>query len=171
MSEYFNKFPLIKYDNQQAINLLTRVTLRADLQQDSSIYLPLTIQDSERADMVAYDYYGDSHYDWLIYFANDVVDPYYDYPLNQTDFENFIVKKYGSLKNALDKIMFYQLIADPGVIINVDSIDQQDNVADWWAVNAYDYELYVNDLKTNKYIIRQDLAPKIAEELEAKLKD
>lgn len=170
MSEYFNKFPLIKYNDQQAINILTRVILREDLQREQSIYLPLTIQDSERADMIAYDYYGDSHYDWLIFYANDIVDPYYDYPLNQTNFEAFLKKKYGSIELALSTIMFYQLISDPGVIINAESINHQDNADDWWAVNAYNYELYLNDLRTNKFIIRNDLASKIAEELEAKLK-
>lgn len=171
MSEYFKKFPLIKYNDQQAINLLTRVTLREDLQQEQSIYMPLTIQDSERADMIAYDYYGDPYYDWLLFYANNVVDPYYDYPLNQTDFESFIKKKYGSLEASLNKIMFYQLIEDPGIIINAESITHQFNVNDWWAVNAYNYELYLNDLRMNKYVIRNDLASKIAEELEAKLKE
>lgn len=171
MSEYFNKFPIIKYKNQQSIDILTRVTLREDLQREQSIFLPLTIQDSERADMVAYDYYGDAFYDWLIYYANDVIDPYYDYPLNQSDFEAFIVEKYGSLANALATISFYQLRDDPGIIINAESLSGQDDVDDWWPVTAYNYELYLNDLRSNKFVIRADLAPKIAEELETKLKD
>lgn len=170
MSEYFNKFPLIRYNDQQAINLLTRVTLRSDLLQEQTIYLPLTIQEGERADMVAYDYYGDSHYDWLIHYANNDIDPYYDYPLNQTNFENYIKKKYGSLADALSTVAFYQLISDPGIIINKDSYTQQDNAADWWPVSVYDYELYLNDQRMNKFIIRADLSAKIGEELESKLK-
>jgi len=170
MSEYFNKFPLINYDNNRAINILARVAVRKDIQKDQSIYYPLTIQDSERPDMVAYDYYGDSNYDWLLYYANDTIDPLFEFPLDQSSLDSYIKKKYGSLENAMNTIKFYQLRSNPGIIINTESLIEQDNINDWWGVSAYNYEIHLNDLKMTKYVIRNNLASKIAEELEAKLK-
>lgn len=171
MSEYFNKFPLINYNSESAINLFARVTVREDLKLSPTVYLPLIIEEGERADMVAYDYYDNSTYSWLIYLANDIIDPYYDYPMTQGDFEAYLKKKYGSLETALNTTVFYQLREDPGVIINAESLADQDNAADWWPVTAYNYEMYLNDLRASRYIIRKDLAPAVNSELEKLLKD
>ncbi len=58
------------------------------------------IKDGERPDTIANAYYGDSNFVWLIFLANDVVDPYYDWPLTQQQFKDFIIEKYGSIEAA-----------------------------------------------------------------------
>jgi hypothetical protein len=37
-----------------------------------------------------------------------VVDPYYQWNLNQEDFNNYLVKKYGSIENAQETIVYYR---------------------------------------------------------------
>jgi hypothetical protein len=45
----------------------------------------------------------------LIWFANEVIDPYYDMALSAYDFDRFIVAKYGSIEVAQRKIAHYKL--------------------------------------------------------------
>jgi hypothetical protein len=45
---------------------------------------------------------------WILHLTNKVVDPYYDWYMDQTTFKDFIVKKYGSYVNAVSKIKYYR---------------------------------------------------------------
>ena len=43
---------------------------------------------------LAYYLYGSERYEWIIYCLNSIVNPYYDWPLSENDFYNFIDSKY-----------------------------------------------------------------------------
>lgn len=107
-NRYFQKFNLTDYNGQTAINLLNRVSFDSKLKNYVTNFYAYTIDRGDKIDTIAYDYYDDVDYDWLIYHVNDIIDPYYDVPLNETDFENYIVKKYGSERAAKRKIAYYQ---------------------------------------------------------------
>src|SRR5208282_3233474 len=70
-------------------------------------YFKYAIKDNERADQIANDYYGSSFYDWLIYLINDIIDPYYDWPLNSANFNAMILERYGSYINAQNIIKYW----------------------------------------------------------------
>lgn len=55
------------------------------------------IQDGERPDIVAYDYYDDYTLDWLVLLTNEIHDPYYEWPLGYEQFNNMILQKYRGL--------------------------------------------------------------------------
>lgn len=106
---FFKNFPTIFYNGQQAKNLLARAKLTDKTKNDLSLFYPYTLKDHDaRPEVLADAYYNDPYYDWLIYFSNDVVDPYYDLGLNQQNFDKYITKKYGSIANAQSKIAFYR---------------------------------------------------------------
>ena len=105
---YFESFPKISYNNIQAIDITRRAIVEANIIKDQSAFYPYTLSDGETADSLAYDYYGDANYVWIIYFVNNIVDPYYDVPLTQEQFDAFIIKKYGSLAKANQTIKFYR---------------------------------------------------------------
>lgn len=46
--------------------------------------------------------------DWMIWLANDIVDPYYEWYLSEQEFDAFIQDKYGSYEDAVKKIAFYR---------------------------------------------------------------
>jgi hypothetical protein len=69
-----------------------------------TVFYPYTIRDGERADAIAFDYYDNTDYTWLIYIVNNIIDPYYDWPLTETNFDKFISKKYESSVGANDGI-------------------------------------------------------------------
>jgi hypothetical protein len=91
-----------------AVNIFAKIAFQKKLQQQYEIFHPYTIQEGDRADTIAYLYYGDSGYDWLVYFCNDVVDPYYDWYMDTNSFKRYIEKKYGSIYTATRKIKFFR---------------------------------------------------------------
>lgn len=170
MAQYFQSFPKVEYNNQQAVNILTRVKIKDVVKKYQNVFSPLTLQEGERADMIANDYYGDSFYDWLVYLSNDLVDPYYAWPLDSRTLDKVIIDKYGSLPAAQSTILFYQNRNQPDVIISVDSYADQEIPGDWWPVNAYDYEYFLNNVKSEIILIQARYATQIRNELEQKLK-
>lgn len=100
MTDYFKKLPTVYYDKVPAKNIMARADLTKLTRNNGFIFYPYTMEEGDRADMIAYNYYEDSDYTWLIHFSNDVVDPYYDLYISDENFQEFIRKKYGSLADA-----------------------------------------------------------------------
>jgi hypothetical protein len=108
-NKYFKKFPIIEYANTQAINLLARVKILDSVFKNPFVYYPYQVKDGDRPDSISHKYYEDSYMSWLVYHANKVVDPYYDWALDQDQFNRFIVEKYGSMSAAIRKTLHYRV--------------------------------------------------------------
>ena len=110
--KYFTNLPTIAYGNNFVRNIFTRVKILNDVKKNASAYYPYVLQESSAAGLrfenLAFDYYDEVDRVWLLHMANEVVDPYYDVPLTQQQFDSFIDKKYGSIKKANEKIVFYR---------------------------------------------------------------
>lgn len=115
---YFDKFPLINYNGHLAVNLLSRAQLSDQTRAQRSIFYPYTIKDYDRADGLSENYYDSPEYSWLIWMTNDMIDPYYDYPLSDSDFDAYLTDKYGSIAQANRKIKYYRTkwVNEEGVI-------------------------------------------------------
>jgi hypothetical protein len=105
--EYFAQLPQIlysfdplKYDYRTVVNIFARVKVLDDVLQNSLVYYKYNMKDSDTAEIIAHKYYGDTKRHWMVFFANQVVDPYFDMPLKDNDLNNNIIIKYGSLANA-----------------------------------------------------------------------
>lgn len=105
---YFNKIPTISYQGHSTKNLLARARLSDKQKNNQAVYYPYTVKEDDRSDLISYHYYDSPGYSWLIWLANDIIDPYYDMPLNETEFNNFIIQKYGSLESAIRKTKCYR---------------------------------------------------------------
>lgn len=107
-NRYFQKFPLTEYDGKPALNITRRVAFNENVKGFITAFYTHTIPADERIETLAYNYYDDVDLDWLIYHANDIVDPYFQTPLTYQDFDNFIISKYGSIENAKQKTIHYK---------------------------------------------------------------
>lgn len=94
MAKYFRYFPTIVYDDQQVTDITRRVKINDSLVNNPYLFLPYTINNDDRPEDVAYYYYGDVNKVWLVYLANNIVDPYTQWVLKNEDFEKTIRKKY-----------------------------------------------------------------------------
>lgn len=109
MSKYFDRFPLVDYNGSIAKNILSRVDFTDESKKAIYSNFQFTLQEGfERPDLVSYNVYDSSQYDWLIYLSNNIVDPYYDYYKPHGDFNKYIVSKYGSVASARARIVFYR---------------------------------------------------------------
>ena len=120
-SEFFSNYPRIAYDisgNNStvadytvAVNLMIRSKLKDTVEDDVTVYYPYTIPEGMRPDVLASKYYGDTIYTWTIFLVNNIVDPYWEWPLSYKDFREYIVDKYGSVETAQSQIHHYNYIA------------------------------------------------------------
>lgn len=118
--QYLDAFDNILYtfdeSRQQFLvikNIFDRVKLDADNLARSVVFYPYSVKDSDTAWSIASKYYGDPTLHWLVFLANLIIDPYYDWPLNTTDFNNALILKYGSLQtaqNTLNSIQYQETI-------------------------------------------------------------
>ena len=113
--EYFQQFPKILYtfdsnlfDYRTVVNIFARTKILDDVLQNSLVYYNYNVKESDTAEIIASKYYGDTKRHWMVFFANQIVDPYFDMPLKQNDLDNNIIYKYGSLANA--QATLYQVI-------------------------------------------------------------
>jgi hypothetical protein len=98
---YFEKFPLIAYKNfndpdtsiQVVTNILKRIAFRRGVDQ-SSFFVEYVVEEGETPEMVAYDYYREERLHWVILILNNIIDPYYDWPMNTNTLDSYIDKKY-----------------------------------------------------------------------------
>lgn len=121
---YFQKFPLINYNDIASRNIFARVKILETIKQSEVTLLPYTVQDGDRADTIANAYYGSPNYAWAIYLVNEIIDPAHEWPKSEYDLNNFIQKKYGSLENARDSILYYRVNwATDQTILSVDQFN------------------------------------------------
>ena len=121
MSEFFSNYPRIAYDISGtnsvvpdytvAVNLLIRNKLKDAVEDDVTIFYPYIVPEGMRPDVLSYQYYGDTIYTWTIYLVNNIVDPYWEWPLSYKDFREYISTKYGSIPTAQSTIHHYEYIA------------------------------------------------------------
>ena len=115
---YFSKFPLMAYDikgneNYKLLpNILKRVKLRSGIRSGSFLFDNYDVADGERPEDIAFKYYGDPEYHWVILMTNNITDRYYQWPLTQPQFQEYIKDKYGA--GSEDAVHHYEITQTSG---------------------------------------------------------
>lgn len=108
-STLYTKFPTVYYNNELATNLTARIKFKDIVKKNLAVYYPYTIIEGERPDTLAFKYYDDASYSWIIFLANDMVDPTFDWPLTNESFDKMLVSKYGTVADAQERTLFYRV--------------------------------------------------------------
>lgn len=108
-STLYTKFPSVYYNDELATNITARVKFKDVVKKNMAVYYPYTIIEGERPDTLAFKYYDDATYSWLIFLANDITDPMFDWPLTNDLFNKMLVTKYGSVAEAQERTLFYRV--------------------------------------------------------------
>ena len=115
---YFNQFPLMAYDvkndnNYKLLpNILKRVKLRSGLRSGAFLFDSYNVKDGERPEDIAFKLYGDAQLHWVILMTNNVTDRYYQWPLTQPQFAEYLTDKYGA--GSEDAVHHYEKTTDSG---------------------------------------------------------
>lgn len=116
MSYFFTPYPVVLYDPrginqpQLAIDITRRFRLEHVTKNSKLIFYEYEIKDTDRPDIMADKYYGDSRLDWLFFITNSIYDPYFQWPLNYSQFVAYIRQKYGSTSAAQATTHHYEQI-------------------------------------------------------------
>ena len=115
---YFSKFPLMAYDMKGDQNykllpdILRRVKLRTGIRTGSFLFDNYDVKDGERPEDIAFKLYGDAEYHWVVLMSNNITDRYYQWPLTQPQFAEYLTDKYGA--GSEDAVHHYEKTTDSG---------------------------------------------------------
>jgi len=106
MSNYFSYFPTVEHDLTQdgetvtVTNILKRFAFVTNNLDQVDVFHDYRLQDGDRPDIIAAKYYEDSKYAWVVLLFNNIIDPFYEWPLYGQDFTNYLIAKYGTVAKA-----------------------------------------------------------------------
>ena len=184
MAFYFRPFPLIRYDIKKnklpllLTNVTARYKIRDILKNKVAIYYDYVVKDGDRPDVVAFKYYEDETLDWLIYLVNDIIDPYYDWPLDQDAFNRYIRTLYGSVAGAKGTVFEYRkIITKQKVLFDGTNVPERYVVVDQNTYNtlaadlrrevdAYEYYEEENNNKRRIRLLDKRFAANVKSEVE-----
>ena len=145
---------------------------------DYAVYFDkYVIQDGERLDTIAYQFYNDVTYDWVIAITNKLVNPGYDLPLGDNALRTYIEEKYGD--DAYSGIHHYEteevkdingaVLQPLGLVVDEKyhtSLHEFNNGAGVLslpgsqistAITNYDHEVKENEKHREIYLLKPDL--------------
>lgn len=198
MSKYFRYYPQTQYAfangsftiEKSVKNISLKTVLKDGLSQDDPYaFLRYTIVENEKAEDIADFYYDDPAMSWLVYFANDIVDPYTQWPKTYENFTEYFRKKYasqalptgtdaivwGQNTTRTDNIVHWKKTDDETILISPDSYIRAqtfngDFVAgEWTAVRRFDYEMEENEELRNIILVNTSYAQTVLENLRSLL--
>ena len=96
---YFKKFSKILYgfdknNFKPVTDLMIRVKVRDKVLNEISLYNTYDVKSGETPENIAIKHFGDPELHWVILLTNKITDRYYDWPLSEQQFEDYIKDKY-----------------------------------------------------------------------------
>ena len=130
------------------------------------------MKDGETPEIIASKLYGWSGYHWIILLVNNIIDPYFDWPLSGDDLVATIRKRYTTpdrdgLEYAYSTIHHYQDIL--GNVIDLTTFLSLP-VAERSVVYIYDWEVAQNETKRHIQLLDKSFVDQIDSELDALMK-
>src|SRR6056300_1219355 len=117
MAKYFNQFPITQYNlsglNGNTIDvtdIFRRVKIRDKLANNVTLFDKYDVEEGEKPEDVAYKIYGDTDYFWVVTLINNIVNRFYDWPLDEYNFQQYVADKYTNP----DAIHHYEITQSSG---------------------------------------------------------
>jgi len=176
MSYMFDEWPTVSYDIKkngkplEITNITLRFKINELLRNKNVVMYTYDVQDGERPDIIAYKYYNDATLDWVILLTNNIIDPQFEWPLDDRSFERYMRKKYGSLEAAkrtnhsYEQVLHFQsvnfdgtIVPEKKVIIDKESYDSANptlrELGTYRAIDKYTHELELNQARSRIKIL------------------
>ena len=173
---YFDKFPLLVYDAKGQGNyklvtdILRRVKMRSAIQDGAVLFDKYDVKNGENPEDVAFKWFGSADLHWVILLTNDITDRYYDWPLNQVQFDEFLTDKYGAGNE--DGIHHYEITKSSGNTSSAGPADYSHKVEvnsdedDASSVSNREYEERLQDKKRQIKLLNKSFLPEFIEEFD-----
>ena len=103
MTKYFDQFPIIDYNlsgvngnTTEVTDIFRRVKARNKIADNVTLFDNYDVAEGEKPEDVAYKVYGESDYFWVVTLVNNIVNRYYDWPLPEFVFQQYLKDKYSN---------------------------------------------------------------------------
>lgn len=172
---YFDGFPTVDYtlgdEEKETLNFLHRWAFRDSIKNNASSFSKWIIRDEDTMFSIAETLYKSRYYFWIVMMMNDMIDPIFDWPMNEHDLYVYCQKKYGS--ENLYAVHHYEADEDdniysypPGTIVSVDySLHEPTGTTrNIIAINNFEYESKVNEEKRVIKLLKPEYLGKVKEE-------
>ena len=178
---YFSRFPLRVYDMKGdkvyklLPDILRRVKLRSGIKSGQFIFAEYDVKDGERPEDVAFKWFGDPEYHWVILTTNNITDRYYQWPMTQPQFQEYIEDKYGIA--SIDSVHHYEITKSSGRTTGqgpndyshlVEVTSDTDNAS---SVSNREYEERLQDKYRQIKLLNQTFLSDFLEEFDKLIKD
>lgn len=104
MSKYFSYFPITSYTTSPSgdsidlvTNIMTRFKMEESFKENTAVFNKYTIKDGDTPESIAYNFYGDVEYHWVVLLYNNILDPQFNWPLEDRSLSRYINSRYESL--------------------------------------------------------------------------
>ena len=177
------KYKKNKYDGKyiQIKNIFSRIKIIDDVLPGATTFEDYFIQDGERPDTVAYDYYGDSGLDWIILIINNIKNVYEDWPMTTTVLNEYVAKKYSNAGDVhhyetLQQTYNGTIILESGITVGESfRFTTPEGITRSAAlsrrtVSNYEYEADKNEEKRQIYILKPSFVDSFTEIFEKEMK-
>jgi len=101
--QYFNEFPVINYNlsgvngnTKEVTDIWRRVKVRSKIANNVALFDKFDVPEGDSPETVAYKVYGSADYFWVVCLLNNVVNRYYDWPLDEYNFQQYVADKYSN---------------------------------------------------------------------------
>ena len=98
---YFNQFPIVNYNltgvnsnTKEVTDIWRRVKVRSKIANNVALFDKFDVPEGDSPETVAYKVYGDAEYFWVVCLMNNVVNRFYDWPLDEYNFQQYVKDKY-----------------------------------------------------------------------------
>lgn len=95
---YFQKLPKIIVTQNNVsktyTNILAKSSLIQSLIKNPLLFYQYDIQDSDTPEIIAHKYYKDVSRFWIVMVSNQLMDPQWDWPLNNSVLNQYLLDKY-----------------------------------------------------------------------------
>jgi hypothetical protein len=183
--KYFNTLPKIlstDYNGNAIVltNLLASANIIPEVLKSPLLYYTYDIQEGDTPEIVAHKYYDDSYRYWIVLFANQMIDPQWNWPLSINNFQKYIVDKYTAF-NPYSTVHHYEKIVEQTdvstntitknmIVISQNTYNSLVSSTSTYilptgtvsvktsgrAVDYYTYELELNESKRNIKLLNQN---------------
>lgn len=101
--DYFSQVPLVEYGNLETANstvvltnLMTRSAFLKEIVENTSLFYDYEVKDGETSEIIADKLYGSADRAWIVLLFNNLMNPYYDFPLISEQLNDLVESKYGT---------------------------------------------------------------------------
>jgi hypothetical protein len=94
---YGNLIPKLEYNGVSISDITHRFVMSEGLTKYKDSYYKMQIQQDQTPEVVSYVLYGTSDYWWVICAINNIIDPFYDWVMRETEVYAYAEKLYDDI--------------------------------------------------------------------------